>query len=555
MTLEHRAVVPAILKPDLSPSRLRRPGVRIRLRVNSAIVSEPNSARSNFIKILNLNNRTIMLQLTTLRKWMLFAAIAPATAILPFLWAPIPGGYHGHREVAGYFQALAYWRDPVGQFFYNTPAENLSSIHFHSFLSAPFVGVGFPQGGRAMSLLAAVFATITVAYITAIVVSTRVAPVAAAALWAHPLFINFAGAFMPETVSILLTSGSILLFLLGYQKEYSIFVAGSVIILIPAISTHLWEASILLPLVILAAYHRQWKVATIFPIVGGGVIAANWHLTNLQPSSPRSLIRRYALWQDPAVLLSAENFWLETATPDLVSLGNILVLTLIGATILCIGLLIRGVQTGNRTPILLSTWLASGLSIPILLANGYLWHNYYLWAILAPLAVSIAAGIEVLIPRLQTVINSFPAPRQKSFIIMFVTVSLIWSLTFQLGVLAGTGVPVLDQRGVIESQGGVDYQTLVDAGKAVGEANVENQSMIVFVGDWGRRNSNHFGQFPRMSTVLICSGLNIRTRGPSNVRPWFSSGGPRYYQNRSEVSECEILVVKNGSQVSTESCL
>lgn len=494
------------------------------------------------------------MQLTAHRKWLLFAAIAPATAILPFLWAPIPGGYHNHREVAGYFQALAYWRDPLGQFLYNTPAENLSSIHFHSFLSAPLVGVGFPQGGRAVSLLAAVFTTIIIGYITAIVVSRRVAPVAAAALWAHPLFINFAGAFMPETVSILLTSGAILLLLLGYQKDSPLFIAGSVVILLPAISTHLWEATILFPLVILAAYHRQWKVAAIYSIVGCGTVAANWHLTNLQPSSPRSLMRRYALWQDPTILLSTEKFWLETATPKLLSLGNILALTLIGTVILCIGLLIRGIQTGNRTPILLGTWFASGLSIPILLANGYLWHNYYLWAIPAPLSVTIAAGVEVLIPRFQTAINSIPVPGQKSFIVMFVTVSLVWSLTFQLGVLAGTGVPVLDQRGVVESQGGADYETLVAAGKTVGEANVENQSMIVFVGDWGRRNSNHFGQFPRMSTVLIYSGLDVRTRGPSNVRPWFSSGGPRYYQNQSEVSDCEVLIIKNDSQVSIESC-
>lgn len=488
------------------------------------------------------------------KRLLFFAAIAPALFVFPALWAPIPHRFHGHREVAGYFQALAYWRDPLGQFFYNTPAENLSAIHLHSILSAPLVGLGYTRGGRVVSLLAAVAAAVVVGYLAATLVSSRVAPLAAAAVWAHPLFLNLAGGFMPETLSILLTSGALYLLLCGHRHDSAAMTVGAVLLLVPAISTHLWEASILLPLLVLAAVRRQWRVVAALPLIGGGTVAANWYLTNLQPSSPRSLVRRYVLWQDPSVLLSTQRFWFETATSDLLSLGNALVVSFLVAVVLCFVFLLRAVRTRDTSQLVLASWFASGLSVPVLLANGYLWHNYYQWATVAPLAVGIAALMDALLTRLVPPTDSIPVPTPEHIAVGLVVLSLVWSLTFQIGAFAGTGLPGLSASPTFASPGEVEHSDLVEMGDTVADQGVDNHSEIVFVGDWGRPNSNHFGQFPDMATVLIHSGLLIKTRGPSNVQPWFESGGPRYYQNRSTVENCTVMLVKNGTTVESNLC-
>jgi hypothetical protein len=492
-----------------------------------------------------------MMDLGWQRKIVILTALIPSTAVVPFLFSPFPGTYHTHRAIAGYFQALAYWRDPLGQFFYNTPAENLSSIHFHSLLSAPFVGAGFFQGGRLVSLLAAIMASIVVMHITSILIAPRVAPVAGGLLWAHPLFLKFASGFMPEALSIFLTSAALLLLLRGYDSDRWSLRAGGVLLLVPAISTHFWEAAILLPLVALAASYRDWATTAALGVVGSLTIIVNWHVTNLQPSSPNSLVRRYALWQDPTVLLSTQRFWFETARPNTLSLGNILIVTLIASVLACVALLARTIRRRDQSDFILFCWLASGLSVPILLANGYLYHNYYQWGLLAPLSVAGAAITHSIGPRLTESVRQLRVVNYRSLVVGLIAVSLIFSFSFQLGLFAGTGAPALERQGAINYIGDVEYSDLVEAGHQV-RSRTDDPSDIVFVGDWG--DGNHFGQSRHMSTILIHSRLHITTRGPSNVQPWFSSGGPRYYPNRSTVADCDVAVIKNKTAIHVRSC-
>lgn len=70
----------------------------------------------------------------------------PGIVLIPLLTAPLPMSYHTAREIAGYFQALAFLRDGILSYTYLTPKENLSGLHLHSVLSSPLVGFGYIEG-------------------------------------------------------------------------------------------------------------------------------------------------------------------------------------------------------------------------------------------------------------------------------------------------------------------------------------------------------------------------------------------------------------------------
>jgi len=66
---------------------------------------------------------------------------------------PIPASFHGHREVAKYFQTLALLREPVQSWYHLTPAESASDPHLHSLVSALLLYLGEIEAGAAMALM------------------------------------------------------------------------------------------------------------------------------------------------------------------------------------------------------------------------------------------------------------------------------------------------------------------------------------------------------------------------------------------------------------------
>ncbi|WP_420191875.1 hypothetical protein [Haloplanus salinarum] len=92
----------------------------------------------------------------------LVASAIPAAILSPLLLKPIPFYYHPGRALGGLFHTLGWiqfgWRSLLIQ----TPIETFSNpFHLHSLLAAPLVALGFSEGGRVISLLAAVAAAYT----------------------------------------------------------------------------------------------------------------------------------------------------------------------------------------------------------------------------------------------------------------------------------------------------------------------------------------------------------------------------------------------------------
>jgi hypothetical protein len=174
----------------------------------------------------------------------------PFLVMLPLLTSPISMWYHAQREGAGYFQALAFTRLGIDSFSTLTPVESLSSLHLHSLLSAPLIELGYVEGGRLISLLAAIVAVILVGRIGYELSGREVALLAPGILLIHPLFLTHSYAFMPETLSIALTTGCLLATIRYVNHDDTRYIYAAITCFALGVANHMWEATILLPVVV-----------------------------------------------------------------------------------------------------------------------------------------------------------------------------------------------------------------------------------------------------------------------------------------------------------------
>lgn len=317
----------------------------------------------------------------------------PAVFLLPLLTTPLPTRYHTLREVAGYFQSLAIARDPIASYTYLTPVESLSALHLHSLLSAPLVALGYYEGGRLVSLLAAVAATTAIYKLTVELFNERTAILSPLGLWIHPMFVRQAWAFQPETLSIAFTTTAVWLMVRYHRTGVSRWYLLSTIVFIVGIAIHMWEATILLPLFVVLLYRREWRRAGMLIGLGFGSAGTVWWLTDLQPAGAEDLAS-WSISNPDVSLVFTEFFWMRYLNEPS------LVFTAVGVTvplaiIALAGWAVRAIQTRGLVPLLLAAWLASALPPVVLLPIKYVQSgSYHVWGLLVPLAVTLAIVAE-----------------------------------------------------------------------------------------------------------------------------------------------------------------
>lgn len=474
--------------------------------------------------------------------------LAPASALLPSLWAPIPAPSGHAREIAGYFQALTFARQPIASFYTLTPEESLSAIHLHSILSSPLVALGYPQGGRLISLFAAILSSIFIYYICSELMNSRTGLLATTVLWANPLFLRFASRFWPETVSILLTTAAVAATIRHLSADDGRWFAAVLVLVALGIANHRWEASIIFPISAILIYRGKIRDAGLtIAWTAIGLIAVSKIVALQNP--PSGLMSR-AVWNHTGLLVSLE-WWTRGFPSHTFYIAVVLILPL--ALVSIVISLYWFQQTREETWLIVGAWLASGAAIPILLAGGYN-HYYYAWGMVVPFSIFTARAV-------------------LQFQAQFGMPSGTWTVVAGLMIIMAVGYGGMFEAGIgpisDETYGGHGNTALahdvegfvtvgepIKAGRDIRSRNVNDVRDVVFIGPWGQNASKHYfgqdetpyGTSTVLSQTLIYSELSVHEFA---VRP--NDGiGPRF-ANKS-ATDCDVAVIRDGADIRVESC-
>jgi hypothetical protein len=468
----------------------------------------------------------------------------PALGYLPLLDLRIPSFTHSIREIAGAFQALAFLESGFGALLYSTPAENLSGVHLHSLLSAPLVFVGYFEGGRLISFVAAILAVTVVGFIAAHLFDWRVGTLAPLFLWIQPLFSRFTYSFKPESLSIALTL-LIVYLALRYDETDDRRLLGAMLVLIPITTgNHLWEASIALPVTALFLSRRRIleAAATIGTSLMSVLLVLN--LANLKDLGPGQLSSSFAIFANGNLELvltpgwwfywwPADPFDVPTglrrflADPWTGSIGLLLPLSvLLGAW-----WAFRAYRQPSKRAVLLAAWFASGIAIPVALPGGFPSHEYYHWALLAPLALTGAVVATVLWTRLvQGVSTDWAKPVTAMTVLLLLVLAVgapLQSGPFARAHLSG------DLGGTLGGSGSLpDFRTEpVRVGQELSARGIDEPAAVTFVGDYASEFGNNY-----LTRTLLYAGIVPRQRS-------FDGTSPPLVATRDEAGDCEVMVL------------
>jgi len=466
----------------------------------------------------------------------------PAIWFIPLLDSLIPIYFHRPREIAGYFASLAFVREPIQSFFYLTPAESYASLHFHSILSAPLIAVGYHEGGRFISLIAVV-ATAIILYLLAhdLTNSQFVGIVAGGTLWSIPFMQRFAYTFQPETLSIALTTGVVYASYRQVRDEPTWAWPASLLLLILAIATHRWEALIIAPVIVLYLKARDYQRAVITATVAIVMVGIVGLIVNLQPSNPSQLMG-YAIHNQDPLFFQIDWWFAHLPHPDKpLTTFHVIVTALLPVTF--IASLVWGVKfirTYDTTAGLLFSWHASAMTIPFLFPGGFPAHEYYLWATVAPLSLSIAICIGRT-SRAIPVSLPFNAQEMTLFIVL-ISAGLTGTqvMANEYGSLDRDTPPRAFMNGLHE------YESF-GAGERVSRYQSESLS-IAFIGEEFRDHTsdNYAHDHGR---VLVYSDVLVRERAPGQP-----NGRVVYVDNVTNVGGCTMYVKRVGRGLITDRC-
>jgi hypothetical protein len=489
------------------------------------------------------------MQLSDIDRLSIATIILPAFAVAPLLFSPLPltEGVDAHtaREIAGYFQALAFLETGLDSFTFLTPGESFSALHLHSLLTTPLLALGYTEGGRLISLIGGIVSAALLYQLAHYFVDRQIAVLTPALLWIHPLFVRSSARWWPDTISIAFTLAALYAAFRYCDSHQRLWYLGTLLAVSLAITNHMWEATIALPLVALFAYERDWLEAAGVVLTTGTTIVFVWLATHLQPAGASSLTH-YAVWNNPMILLSPD-WWIfikgVASHPIVYSQTLTLPIGLVGLAWASV----QVYQTRGRRYVVLTAWLVSGAAIPLLLPMGFDAHVYYLWGLLAPIAV---LGTDVLNRIAHRVaVNRETAVRHLTVVV--VIVACLSGLMFEVGVFADSDIPAVNEVGDgLEPNAGVGYGEATAAGKAIRSASVRNPNGIVFVGDWGQDPDASFQKLPAATRTIIYSGVLPRARSLSYEVP----DTPRFVTNESQVKQCAVMVTKSNETVTVHKC-
>jgi 4-amino-4-deoxy-L-arabinose transferase-like glycosyltransferase len=394
-----------------------------------------------------------------------------------------------------------------------------------------------------VSFLAAIAAVTIVSWISIQLLDGYLPGLLAAGfLWIHPVFVRHSYAYMPDTLSIALTAGAVAATLKYTRTRERRWFGFLLVLLTLGITNHMWEATVLLPIVVILGLQKAWKEvvgATLTTVLTAGL---TWSITELQSKGASTLTSgQYPIHENPGLLLSAD-WWLRPLSSHPFIIASALTVPL--AVLLVVGWIFYYLRSRDHRALILAAWLSSGLVIPVLLPGGYLIHeSYYIWAILAPLAVSCAFLTYSLIDRLALLGN--PRSAAIALSLALIVAASAYGLIFELGALAGTGVPVVSSiGGPAGPPPAVDSGEAVAAGYDIRQAGIVDPHNIVFQNEWKPRYAD-----PTTSRVLIYSGVLIKERQVSSS----STLGPRFTTQPPD--DCGVLVVREGKSIQAESCM
>jgi hypothetical protein len=493
-------------------------------------MAEKSVAKKKIIHTMRVLNRMA-------NKQIIFRYL-PAFFLLPLVTTRLPSSYRSAREVAGYFQSLAFARNGFRSYFFLTPEESFSALHLYSILSSPLVRLGYYEGGRLVSLVAAIAAITFVAIISRIVFDDPVIPILAPILlWAHPVFIRVAYAYQPEATSIALTSGVILLLLKYLDTRNEWLFVGCIVLLGLSITNHMWEATIALPVATLLAYEKEWVklgvISAITPIFALVVL----FITGLQKKGAEQLMQ-YSASATGIEIYFSKDFWIISGP------GGLPEPTFPLSVAVMLYLVITAYRRPNKKVLLLLSWLISGLFIIFALPRGFLSHNYYLWAVLVPLALSGAYIAKTILELLKQRADFDIETVVRITAVALLIFSCLWIGIFEAGSWGGANAPIIGESPYGSSTPpnqpieGINQGEAVAAGEKINKMGINNASSIVFSGsEW---ETKKVYRETGVSRVLIYSGILVRERRHGNK-------GPKINPNTMPREDCSAVVHRNAS--------
>jgi len=487
-----------------------------------------------------------MMSITRDSALVLAVSALPAAVLLPVIFSPVPIYLTNPAvEVAGYFQTLAIVKEPFASYTYLTIQESFAALHLHSIVSAPLLALGVQQAGRVVSVLSTIAGALFLAAIAFRVQGRRAALLAPVLLWLHPITIRLSDRWFPEALGIALTTIAVYLLIRhlddGGERWYYLSLATVAI----AVSNHMWEASILLPLVTLLFYHKEYRKAGGAVVVTGAALATVWGLTHLQPTGA-SVYTFFGVHNEPLIFLDPSwwNYVTKFPTHPL-PIARTLTMPLAIIGFGWAGW--RAHTTGERRYFLLSSWLASGLSIPFILPLG-MSHIYYLWALLVPLAL---LGATVIGSNLPETLPARTGNVGRIVAVVLLIMALQYGLLFETAVLAGTGVPVVNDVSSSATSGtnAVSDGEAIEAGRTLQRLGVQEAEEVTFVGQWIIEGATRWQGATPATRVLIYGKVHGR-----QTRNLYSKGSSAFVQNKSALDDCTAYVEKSGEEIHVGSC-
>lgn len=471
----------------------------------------------------------------------LLVAVAPAVVLLPVLFVSIPTLSHVGVETASYFQTLALVNDGLASYTYLTPLESGAGIHLHAWVSAPLLVGGITEAGRVVSLLAAVGTALLLWSTGTTLLDWRAGAFAAGLVWLHPMFVRFATRWYPESLGIFLTVVAVYATLHDEGGDDRLWYGVGLAALALGVTNHLWEASIALPMTVLYVRRRALARAGGVVLTTGLSIGAVEAVKSLQPPGAQ-LARNYSVFEHPEQLFRVNWLFqngLDVSTPLKASVSLTVPLVLVVLVVL----VAAAVSDPTETRLLLLSWLASGLTVLVLLPQGWRYHDYYLWGLLAPLALSVGLAFALALDRLamSTRIPAVPAAELAVFVLL--CSALFYGAAVELG------------RQGPERHADIawaDDDELRQAGTALAAHDVKDASNVMFAGKW------HFDEIapsyldrPDIVRVLVYGEVPLEGRQLVE-----GEGTPRFVDGTDEVDSdsCTVAVIRTDDGIRVTPC-
>jgi len=487
--------------------------------------------------------------------WWFVVCLFPLLGIAGALDARLPVTYHAAVEIGHFGQTIALLKDPLASYTYVTLQESTASIHLYSILSAPFVALGYFEGGRLISFISILIAALALNKIADISYSNLSAGIAPLVFVGNPLVLRWGYWFGPEALGIALTTLSVLAIVLYDRSEHVRWYYASVTLIILGVMNHLWEATILLPVVAVLYDRQEWKRLIAAGVVTVVAVAVCKSITTFQPNVA-SLGHYNIISTGPFIFLKPEYWQLDHAnTPFFVAAK----LLMPAVYILAIVKTVTWWRTRSSDALLEASWLVSGVSILVLLPGGAIPHSYYLWALPAPFAFTAARTLERSYLRLYDVVNRNTAQRVLiGSLVLFSMWGAVTAASVEAGSFHDSDIDVLRNQGESRKPAqDVAKWTADDVGKRLRGYGVSDASEVTFVGEW---NDRGYGAYLGPVRILMYGGVNLRDMwkfGAAHTGAAGMDGNPTFVKSVSEVdtSDCEVMIIlKNDQSTEIQRC-